>query len=265
MAGRDDVAPHVELDDAPDEVPLALARLHRRLGPGATATVRIGAPPPAPVSLDDVVEGAGFEIADRHRSTLTVVRLPTLPDTVGPGMAVLVCGLNPSHHAAQAGIGYAGPGNRFWPAMTTAGLLPTDEERPADPVEVLSRYRIGMTDMVKRPTTRAAELAPDEYRRGLTRLERLVAWLEPEVVCVVGLAGWRGAIDRRAVAGPLERELGGRPVYLMPSTSGLNTHTSLDDLADHLRRAVACADLATASAPRHPRRITGDEWVRSVR
>ncbi len=39
-------------------------------------------------------------------------------------MRLLVSGLNPSLHAADAGVGYIGPGNRFWPAVAAAGLVP---------------------------------------------------------------------------------------------------------------------------------------------
>ena len=96
-----------------------------------------------------------------------------------------------------------------------------------------------MTDLVKRATPRADALTRDEYRSGLERLERLCAWLEPRAVCVVGLAGWRAAVDRKATPGWQDRPLGGRPVYVMPSTSGLNAATTLDDLTEHLRRASA--------------------------
>jgi hypothetical protein len=53
------------------------------------------------------------------------------------------------------------------------------------------------------------------------------------------LSGWRGALDRRARAGWQDRTLGGAPVYLMPSTSGLNASSQVADLAEHLRRAAA--------------------------
>ncbi len=46
-----------------------------------------------------------------------------LPDTVGPGMRVLVVGLNPSVLSADAGVGFARPGNRFWPAALASGLV----------------------------------------------------------------------------------------------------------------------------------------------
>ena len=94
-----------------------------------------------------------------------------------------------------------------------------------------------MTDLVKRVTRRADELTPDEYRDGLDRVDGLAGWLRPRAVCVVGLTGWRAAVGREAVAGVQDRAIGGRPVYLMPNTSGLNAHETVGSLADHLRAA----------------------------
>ena len=42
----------------------------------------------------------------------------------------------------------------------------------------------------------------------------------------------------RAVAGWQDRTLGSRPVYVMPSTSGLNAHSTQADLTAHLRTAA---------------------------
>lgn len=192
--------------------------------------------------LRDVVTGAGFaldELEVRSNAgdlslTVRARRARSLPDTVGPGMRLLVCGLNPSLRAADAGVGFVTPGNRFWPAALAAGLVSRDR----DPRHALLGHDIGMTDLVKRATPRAAELTRDEYRAGVERVERLCAWLRPEAVCVVGLAGWRAAVDRRAVPGWQERPLGGRPVYVMPSTSGLNAATALPALTAHLQHAL---------------------------
>jgi TDG/mug DNA glycosylase family protein len=164
-------------------------------------------------------------------------RARTLPDTVGPGMRVLVCGLNPSLYAADAGVGFARPGNRFWPAALAAGLVAVARDADA----ALRDHGVGMTDLVKRATVGASELTTAEYRDGLDRVGHLVRWLRPGVICFVGLAGWRAAVDRKAVAGVQPRGLAGVPVYVMPSTSGLNAHSSLPDLTAHLR---AAADLA---------------------
>jgi double-stranded uracil-DNA glycosylase len=82
-------------------------------------------------------------------------------------------------------------------------------------------------------------LRPEEYRAGMARVERLVQWLEPEAVCFVGLTGWRHAVDRHATAGPQDRHIGGRPVYVMPSTSGANAHAQLDEITRHLAAAMS--------------------------
>ncbi|MGO9027384.1 MAG: methyltransferase domain-containing protein [Acidimicrobiales bacterium] len=202
-----------------------------------------------PAPLVDVVTGAGFEVepdsveVSGDELRLRAVRARTLADTVGPGMRLLVCGLNPSLFAADAGVGFARPGNRFWKAALAAGVV----TRERDPLHALRTDGIGMTDQVKRATRAADELTVGEYRAGLGRLTRLVEWLEPGAVCFVGLAGWRAATGRKATAGRQEALLGGRPVYVMPSTSGLNARTSLTELTDHLREAVAEAEGGSAA------------------
>jgi TDG/mug DNA glycosylase family protein len=194
-----------------------------------------------PDALRDVIVGAGFDIerlrvgeADWPGIRIDAVRARSLPDTVGPGMRLLVCGLNPSLYSADAGVGYARPGNRFWPALRMSGLSDIDR----DAARLLRDDGIGITDLVKRATVAAAELRPDEYRAGLARIDRLCRLLEPRAVCFVGLAGWRAAVDRKAVAGWQPRLLGERtPAYVMPSTSGLNARVPPAELATHLRTA----------------------------
>lgn len=240
-----------------EHLPLALAELHHALAVGAPVSVSLITGPDDHVvsdddlpgrsfwrwsdeSLTDVFAGAGFEdvrlSGDRPRF-VDGVRARTLADTVGPHMRLLVCGLNPSLHAADAGVGFVTPSNRFWRAAIEAGLV----TRARDPWHALREHGIGMTDLVKRATRRADELARDEYVAGLERVERLCRRLQPGAVLCVGLAGWRAAVDRKAVVGRQDRTLGGRPVYVMPSTSGLNAGSRFEDLVDHLRAALALA------------------------
>jgi TDG/mug DNA glycosylase family protein len=251
-------------------VPLALRDLHRSLAVGAPVHLTFFAGDqehgewpdddfpgrrfslwPGPL-LDDVLVGAGFAVHERTTRptdtgsgvhTVRATRGRTLADTVAPDLRVLVCGLNPSVYAADAGVGFARPGNRFWPAAVAAGLV----SRPADPDHALHAHGVGMTDLVKRATPGAAELTAAEYRAGLGRLERLAGWLAPGVVLVVGLAGWRAAVDRRAAPGTQPQGLGGRPVYVMPNTSGLNARSSLRDLTDHIAAALVLAERAGRS------------------
>jgi TDG/mug DNA glycosylase family protein len=228
-----------------EELPLVLARARHELQEGDEIEVHVrdhvggaalGSPPP----LAEVVRSAAFELqpppspSTRPVDAFRAVAVEGLPDHVGPGMRLLCCGLNPSRHAAAAGVGYVTPSNRFWRAMAEAGLASVDR----DPVALLERDGIGMTDLVRRPTARASEVSAEEFRAGLPRLERLCAWLRPGALAVVGLAGWRAAVDRTAVPGWQPDRLGGVRVHLLPSTSGLNAGTSLADLVAHLRAAA---------------------------
>jgi TDG/mug DNA glycosylase family protein len=227
------------------ELPAALARFH--LGTPVGAPVRCsvpadGYPPEAPL-LPALLEGAGFVVTDRPRRAgarveVDAYRDRTLPDFVGGGMSMLVCGLNPSVVAADAGFGYAGATNRFWSAAVAAGAV----TRPREPLASLVHDGVGMTDLVKRATPNADGLTAAEYHRGAERVRRLVDWLRPGVVVFVGLTGWRAAVDRRAVPGRQPSPFGGVPAYVMPSTSGRNARTRPAELAEHLRQALALAE-----------------------
>ena len=181
------------------------------------------------------VDRAGRRRVDDPRIEATATRARTLPDHVGAGMRLLCCGLNPSLHAADAGVGYVTPGNRFWPALRDAGL--TDADR--DPRRLLAPrphrhdrpreagHRPGRRAVRRRSTASASSGSA-----------RLCAWLRPQAICVVGLAGWRAAVDRKATVGWQPGDLGGVPVYVLPSTSGLNARIPRDELVDHLRAAA---------------------------
>ncbi|MGH9117087.1 MAG: uracil-DNA glycosylase family protein [Acidimicrobiales bacterium] len=247
-------------------LPLALADLHRSVVVGGLVHLRLlagdyeghqlpGDDLPGrffaswrPDRVADVLAGAGFDLVDLHaepaahgdRLVVEAVRVRSLPDYVGPGMRVLVVGLNPSLYAADAGVGFARPGNRLWPALAAAGLATRDR----DPTHTLTVHRVGMTDLVKRATTSARALTTDEYRAGFERVERLAGWLRPAAVCFLGVTGWREAVDPRSTLGWQSRLVGGRPAYMMPNPSGANAHARLEDLVAHLRAAAAGPGLA---------------------
>ena len=149
-------------------------------------------------------------------------RARTLADTVGPGMRLLICGVNPSWYSADAGVGYARPGNRFWAAARAAGIVDADR----DVRSALVDHGVGMTDFVKRPTRTAAEVTsrgvPDRVRPG--RPPGAVAAAGGGVLHrALGVARRRRTPRRWPVLQP--EGIGGRPAYVMPSTSGLNART----------------------------------------
>jgi TDG/mug DNA glycosylase family protein len=240
-------------------LPLALRELHQACALGApiSLTVKRGDAELDEIDADslggrrfagwepgpfgDVVQGAGFEIdalaADDEWIAVDGRRGRLLPDTVAPGMRVLVAGLNPSLYTADAGVGYARPGNRFWPAALASGLVTRDR----DPLSALRDHGIGMTNLVLRATPRADQVSTEEYRTGTERVGRLVEWLQPDVLCVVGITGWRIAVDKKAKVGLQPERLGGRPVYVMPNPSGLNAHSRPADYERHFREVQALA------------------------
>lgn len=225
---------------AAEGLPLALADLHHATTVGGRVELLVA--PEVGARLGYIVEGAGFaldavdEVNDDGEESISVraTRLRSLPDTVGPGMRVLLVGLNPSPFAADAGIGFARPGNRFWPAALAAGLVTRDR----DPRDALLSHGVGMTDLVKRATAGASELSRVEYRSGAARVEALVEWLAPGIVCFVGLSGYRVAVDRAATTGWQSVPFGGRPTYVMPNPSGINAHATPALLVEHMRAII---------------------------
>jgi TDG/mug DNA glycosylase family protein len=237
------------------DLPLALAHLHASLAVGAPvmfsvvegdeegliAEDDIGGRFFANWRLEplaDVSAGAGFDVHEIEgvgdELWVHATRAPTLPDFVGPGMKVLVCGLNPSIVATDAGYGFAGATNRFWPAAVDAGLV----TKPRDPFHAIAVDGVGMTDLAKRATARADALTVAEYRAGAERVSRLVRWLRPRVVLFVGLTGWRAAVDASATPGWQAQGFAGAMAYVVPSTSGANAHASRADIVAHLRAAL---------------------------
>jgi TDG/mug DNA glycosylase family protein len=75
--------------------------------------------------------------------------VPGVPDIVAPGLAVLFCGINPSLTSGTTGWHFAHPANRFWRALYEAGLTPR-QLRPAEQRDLV-RYRLGVTNLVRRP------------------------------------------------------------------------------------------------------------------
>jgi double-stranded uracil-DNA glycosylase len=237
---------------AAERLPMALAELHRAVARGGAVHLQVTCDQLPPAADDPfggrlfshfttaefrtLVEAAGFDVLSSTDDgsewvDVEATRARLLPDTVGPDMRVLIVGLNPSVYSADAGVGFARPGNRFWPAAVASGLV----QRPLDTFAALRDDGMGMTNIVARPTPRADALTPEEYRAGRQRLTDLVSWLRPRAVCFVGITGYRVAWDRKAVVGWQPEPMGDTPVYVMPNTSGLNAHAKPADFVEYFR------------------------------
>jgi TDG/mug DNA glycosylase family protein len=172
-----------------------------------------------------------------------------VPDLVRPGLAVLLCGINPSLTSGAVGLHFATPGNRLWPTLHAAGWTPR-RLLPHETQQLLA-CGCGVTNLVPRATARADELHDDELRAGLGRLEALAADLAPRYVAFLGLSAYRVATgERRAAVGPQDRVVGPSRVWLLPNPSGLNASWQLPRLAQayrELREAAGVPDAGVAA------------------
>lgn len=170
----------------------------------------------------------------------------TVPDLIGPGLRVLLCGINPGRYSGAVGHHFARPGNRFWKALHRGGFT----DRVLSPFEerLLLDAGIGVTNLVARTTATAAELADGELREGARLLRAKVEPYGPHFVGFLGFGAYRTAFGRgEAVPGRQPERLGRSGVWLLPNPSGLNAHYQLDDLGAAFRELRVAAEEADVS------------------
>jgi TDG/mug DNA glycosylase family protein len=186
------------------------------------------------------------------RAELERFRDASIPDLVEPGIRLLFVGINPGLWTAATRTPFAHPGNRFYPALVAAGILPRmpDFARgfdDADRAELLAAG-IGISNLVNRATARADELSAQELRDGAVRLAADVARWRPPVVAIVGITAYRTAFRRpRAAAGRQPEDLGGAELWVVPNPSGLNAHDTVATLARAYAEPARAAGLPTSA------------------
>ena len=172
----------------------------------------------------------------------------TIPDLVGPGLRVLLVGINPSLYSGWTATHFARPGNRLWRTLQEAGF--TDRRLHPSESAAIMAAGLGITNLVARATARADELSGDELRAGVAPLRRLVnrcrrRWNGPAYVAFLGVSTYRVAFGRsRAVVGPQHEPFAGARVWVLPNPSGLNAHyqqPALTAAYAALREAAAMA------------------------
>jgi double-stranded uracil-DNA glycosylase len=162
-----------------------------------------------------------------------------IPDLVGPGLRVLLVGINPSLWSGWSGFHFGRPSNRLWITLHQAGL--TERKLHPEDTEALLAAGIGITNLVNRATARADELTDDEIRAGVPRLEETVRTWHPRTVAILGITAYRTAFRRpKAVIGPQPETLEGAALWVLPNPSGLNAHYQQPALsAEYARLATA--------------------------
>ncbi len=172
-----------------------------------------------------------------------------LPDIVGPGLAVLFCGINPGLFSAAVGHHFARPGNRFFPALHLGGFTDT-LLRPVEDRRLLE-FGLGLTNLVARPSAGAGELTRAELVEGAARLSATVARLSPRALAVLGMGAYRIAFSKRSAAlGEQPQCLGATRIWLLPNPSGAQARYQLPELAAcfaEVREALSLPDRREAT------------------
>jgi double-stranded uracil-DNA glycosylase len=168
--------------------------------------------------------------------------LEPIGDVIGPGLRLLLVGINPGVRSAQVGAHFAHPGNRFWPALHAAGITP--RQLSAATQDELIPLGVGITNLAARPSALASELSAEELRAGGRRLVALVENRAPRVVAVLGVTAYRVAFrEPRATVGRQPVDRAGARWWVLHNPSGLNAHAKPADHAAALREAATAAGL----------------------
>ncbi|WP_194408827.1 mismatch-specific DNA-glycosylase [Microbacterium cremeum] len=172
------------------------------------------------------------------RAELEGHRGRSVPDLIPAHPRLVFVGINPGLWTAATGVHFARPGNRFYPALVAAGIIPRlpriDEDgMPEADRRMFLDAGIGISNVVHRATARADELARSELRAGAERLTTDAASWRARVIAVVGVTAYRQGFARpRALAGRQHETLGGAELWVVPNPSGLNAHDTVASLAD---------------------------------
>ena len=106
----------------------------------------------------------------------------------------------------------------------------------------LIQLGLGVTNVVARATTAAAELNHEDFKKGGRALRAKVFRYRPRIIAVLGVGAYREAFaQRKAVIGEQLETIGEARIWVLPNPSGLNANYQLNDLVKlfkELRRAA---------------------------
>ncbi|MBM3939912.1 MAG: mismatch-specific DNA-glycosylase [SAR202 cluster bacterium] len=174
--------------------------------------------------------------------------MQTLPDYLHLGLDIVFVGINPGLFSAKVGHYFAMPRNRFWTALNRSGLVSIGRDLGPDDDALMPSLGIGFTDVVKRPSAMASNLAVADYRSWAPVCREKLLRYASRVICFNGLVGYNNfrlftdGVREKAVLGVQPGRIGDSRVFVAPSPSPANAAYSLDDLAEWYRRLAEFRD-----------------------
>ena len=163
-----------------------------------------------------------------------------MPDVLGPGMRLVLCGINPGRRSAAARAPFANPRNDFWRLLHTSGFTPRVFE-PQEYPKVLE-LGIGLTNAARRTTRGSGDLRKADFAGAAERLEEIARTFRPRAIAFVGKAAYTGAYGGRVELGLQARELDNTALYVLPSTSPANAAVPWEERLRWFRALRAYVD-----------------------
>lgn len=161
-----------------------------------------------------------------------------LSDHIHPSVLVLFVGINPGLRSAQTGHHFAGYSNRFWKLLYESKLV-------SDPLTYeedfrVPEWRLGLTNIIRRPSAGIDVLRPHEYAAGQRQLLTTVRRYRPRLLALLGVTIYRMLFPevrvRRVRLGLQRERFAGARVYVLPNPSGRNAHYSYRAMLMAFRR-----------------------------
>ena len=163
----------------------------------------------------------------------------TLDDFISEDLLCLSIGLNPSIPSVKAGYYFANPRNRFWSALNAANILPETLDRSLSSQQRLhTEYRIGFTDVVKRPSRMGHELRAADFRRDAPLLREKIEHYQPMLlwfhgkIAVTKFFTYAYGLKRDWDWGLCSVPELAVPVLITPNPSPANAAYSLQDISE---------------------------------
>jgi double-stranded uracil-DNA glycosylase len=120
------------------------------------------------------------------------------------GAQLLFVGINPHPGSFARGVPFSN-NKSFWYHLSAAGLVDESREelrsdkslRQMYTTRFNDVYRLGLVNLVHRPTRGSSELRKGEERSGRARVARIIEREQPRVVCFIGKVAYENYVGHR--------------------------------------------------------------------
>jgi double-stranded uracil-DNA glycosylase len=150
-------------------------------------------------------------------------------DVLDDKLKAVFCGINRPPSAEAAGHNFSSSSNRFWTVLYRAGF--TDVLLQAQDERRLLEYGYGITAVVNRATSKAADVSPREFVEARLEFEPRMQRHAPRALAFLGKRAFAAMMNLTQVEWGLQpTRFAGSTTWILPNPSGLNRSFTLDAL-----------------------------------